>query len=103
MEQAPRFRYAAMFIATLLALASFPGAVGNAQTFIVDQQNDPQPINEVDNTSVLTPGQTFIPGLNGIGFADFMFENLTDTPGDLFVRVRAGKGGTILGSSSISV
>ena len=85
----------------LLALSALAIPLANAQTYIIDQQNDPQPITQKDSVAVAASGQTFKPTLGGIDFAEFIFNNFDGTPGQMSLQIRDGIGGTILGTSDV--
>jgi len=87
-----------LHLATVSALAI---SQVKAQTYIFDQQNDPQPITQKDAIAVTSSGQTFKPTLAGIDFAEFIFNNFDGTPGQMSLKIRDGIGGTILGTSDV--
>ena len=95
-----RGHYASLSVCLLGAVVlALPAAI--AQTFLVDQQNDPQPTTQKDNVPAVLPGQTFIPTLPGIDFADFILNNFSGVDGQLSVTLRSGIGGSILGTSDV--
>src|SRR5688572_6685982 len=85
----------------LLAISALVLPAGGAEIFLIDQQNDPQPVTQMDNVASLSPIQTFRPTLTGIDFADFVCNNVDGIPGQIRVQLRNGVGGLVLGMSAV--
>jgi len=100
-------RFAVIASAVLgLALCAFPIHADPVASWVdaqivIDQEYDPQPITQKSAVSVVVPGQTFIPVLDGIDFADFILNNFAGMPGQVSAQLRDGVGGPILGVSDM--
>ena len=84
-----------------LAVVALACSGAEAEIFVIDQQNDPQPITQKDSVIGLVLIQTFRPTFPGIDFADFICNAFEAAPAQLSVRVRDGVGGPILGTSGV--
>jgi hypothetical protein len=85
----------------ILAVSVLAFSEANAQIYVIDQQNDPEPITQKDAVAAVTPGQTFVPTLDGIGFADFLLNNFSGVTGEVSAELLGGINGAIIGASDV--